>query len=137
MQEFQINTLIQFLNFWRLLRVSNLMDPSSGRQLYTQFLCGIRTCIGVSSLADETLFYLLYWVYIFLPEKESTRFEVCRRRQKLCNWIKVLIWNVCISLAHVALLYENARCKKYLKNVKLFSIIYPYTNATKLHSYIF
>jgi hypothetical protein len=122
MHEFQTNTLIQFFNFWRLLHVSKLMDSSSGRQLYTQFLYVTCTCIGISSLAGETLFCLLDCVYICLPEEESMRFEMCKSLQKLCNWIKVLILNVCISLAPVTLLYKNARCKKYLINVTFFFI---------------
>jgi hypothetical protein len=30
---FQINTFIEFFNFWLFLRVSDLMGPSLGRQL--------------------------------------------------------------------------------------------------------
>jgi len=43
----------------------------------------------------------------------SGKFETHRRRQTLKNWIKVLIWKVCISLVHGAWLYHNAQCKKH------------------------
>ena len=36
------------------------------------------------------------------PENEPMRFETCRRCQKLKNWIKILVWKVCILLVHVA-----------------------------------
>jgi len=124
MHTFQINTLIKFFNFWRLLPISNLMDSSPVSQLYTQLLYGMFTCIGVSSLACGTLFHLLDGVYSCLLEHESMKFEICGRHKKLYNRIKVLIWKVCISLVHVVLLYNNARYKTF-KNIKLFSIVYP------------
>jgi len=38
MHTFHMNTLIQFLNFWRFLCISNLMGSYLGRQLKTRFL---------------------------------------------------------------------------------------------------
>ena len=79
-----------------VLHVSNVVDSSSGRQLYMQ--CGF-TCIGVSSLMHRrvsstvlstrllTPSYikrsLPQCVYNCLVEDKPTTFETCRTQQKL------------------------------------------------------
>jgi hypothetical protein len=70
------------------LHVSNLVGSSSERQLCMQYC--MFTCVGVSSLVGRVAALLtpmhvniLYCIHNCLSEDKPTRFETCRRHQKL------------------------------------------------------
>ena len=84
--------------------------------------------------------FFLFWCLLHVlnhPENEPLRFKTCIRHQKLKNWIKVLIWRVCILLVYVVC--PKSKCTDFLFNYLLdFPEITSYLlrNMTlgKLHS---
>ena len=111
MHTFQINTFIQFFQF---LTSSTCFEPHG-------FIFRKTAVNAVCAHTNACKTHHTKTVYSCLPENEPTRFEPCRRHQKLKKWIKVLIWKVRISLVCVAQLYQNARCK----NIKFVVSHFP------------
>ena len=84
-------------NFWCLQYVTNLVGSSSGKQLCMQYgiFCMHRWCICC--------------VYSFLPEDKPTRFETCRRQQKLN--INLENYAFRCFMKRIRLLFENLQGK--------------------------
>ena len=121
MHSFQINAFILFLTSSTCFKTHGLIFRKTDGTYSFCMVCF--SCIYVSSLA---LFHLLDCLhkcmksYHTKKKKKLHVHTVClmmspwvsKHVEDISNWIKALIWKVCISLVYVAKLYQNAGCKK-------------------------